>query len=178
MKLYCREGHPYSTKGFQRQPWEVECPECGGRLETGMERNSRSRAGRGLTSVEVPALAEAHLHFSQAVCSWPCWARENRTGHRCWGPVDSHHLAPASWIKQTYRDLPDDELAAILYAVILGCPACRLFHEGLENRSEIIYFEELDPELIDFAQRVDRQYPGRPSLVARLGLESPRKAAA
>lgn len=171
----CPSGHRWKSR-FQAHPSELFCKECG---EAAVPTLKAKTGGTGLSAApESPILAEAHLRFTQLVTEWGCWARDNRLGHRCWGPLDPHHLAPASWIRQTYRDLPDDELAAILYAPILGCPACRLFHEGLENRSEVIYFEELDPELIEFAQKVDRRYPDRPSLLARLELESPRKAAA
>lgn len=174
-KQRCPGGHEWRTR-FQAHPSELFCKECG---EAAVPKLKARSGGAALSAMpESQILAEAHARFSQLVTDWPCWAKENRPGHRCWGPVDPHHLIPASWIKQTFRDLPDDELAAILYAPIIGCPACRLFHEGLENRSQVIHFEELEPELIDFAQRVDRQYAGRPSVLARLELESPRRAAA
>lgn len=179
MKLYCANGctPPYKTRSFQRDPDEVICPNpgCGGRLETGMERNAkakvRSRSG-GLHDVSSAA------HFSNIVRSWPCWAAKNRQGHSCWGRVDPHHLVPADWIRTTYGDLPESGLLRILFNPLLGAPLCRGFHEAIERRSEVIHFEELDPELVEFAEHVDDTYPGLPSMLARLELESPRREAA
>lgn len=174
-KQTCPSGHTWKTK-FQASPRELFCRECGERALPSLRAKS---SGPGLRAeAESPTLAEAHARFTQLVCEWPCWARENRPGHKCWGDIDPHHLVPASWIRQTYGTLPSELLAAILYAPILGAPVCRAFHEALENRSEVIAWHELDDELKVFAHRVDESYPGLPSFMARLELESPKRKAA
>lgn len=184
MKLWCPNGcassSPFKTEGFQRQSHESNCPDCEGRLLTGMELNARkrlSRAGARLRE-ESPAEREARAAFNAAVLAWPCFARENRPGHRCAGRKDAHHLIPKDWIRQTFRDLPEPALLAILFEPLIGCPACRAFHIALEQRTDFIHWDELEPEAIEFCQRIDAKYPGHPSMLARLEIESPKRKAA
>lgn len=187
MKLWCANGchdgegvEPFKTESFERQPHETNCPECGGRLLTGMERNARKRSGSSLRAkAETPAIAEAHARFSQLVTEWPCFfsdkvdGKRRRPDHKCWGPTDPHHAVPASWIREHYRDLSDVELAEILYAPIIGIPLCRRGHEEVEARTGYVYWHELDEELIAFVQSIDAKYPNRPSMLLRLEVESP-----
>lgn len=173
----CRNDHAWKGKsslspGFH--PSETRCPECGEAAEPKMKQGG----GRnGIQAVESPEIAEAHTRFSQLVTEWPCWAKTHRPGHRCWGPVDPHHLVPASWIRHTFSDLPDDELALILYEPVIGAPVCRAYHEALENRSEVIAWHELDDEAKLFCKRIDERYPGHQSMYERLKLESPVREA-
>ncbi len=163
----CRNGHAWEGKSSLSRKFhssELRCPECGSQNEPGMKSRARS---------ESPAVAEAHTRFSELVTEWPCWAKSHRSGHRCWGPVDPHHLVPAEWIRRTFADLPDDDLALILYEPVIGAPVCRAYHEALENRSEVIAWHELDDEAKIFCRRIDEQYPGHQSMYERLKLESP-----
>lgn len=134
-------------------------------------------SGLGLTGKsESRAMADAHTRFSSLVCEWPCFFRGRRKGHSCWGGLDPHHLVPASWLRDTFHDLSDVELGDILYAPIIGVPLCRKAHEAVEARvSEFIYWDELEPECVAFCKGIDEKYPGRPSMLARLELESPRR---
>lgn len=175
----CPDGHTWqglSTMNRRFHPSEASCPECGGRAAPSLKQSSGRR--NGVQATEPRVVADAHLRFSQLVTEWPCWARSNRPGHRCWGPIDPHHLVPATWIRQTFGDLPDDELAAILYEPAIGAPLCRAFHQAVEDRNEIIAWHELDDEAKLFCQRVDERYPGRPSMLERLRLESPAREVA
>ncbi len=163
----CRNGHTWEGKSSLSKrfhPSELRCPECGSQNEPKMKARSRS---------EPPVVAEAHTRFSELVTEWPCWAKSHRRDHRCWGPVDPHHLVPAEWIRRTFADLPDDDLALILYEPVIGAPVCRAFHEALENRSEVIAWHELDDEAKLFCQRIDEQHPGHQSMYERLKVESP-----
>jgi hypothetical protein len=184
----CSNGHTWTgksslSKGFN--PGELLCPKEGcGLPNEGMKSQS---GGSSLRKAEPPILAEAHTRFTQLVTEWPCFFTDSvnrelrRPGHQCWPRRhrDPHHLIPASWIKEHFGDLPAVDLADILYAPDIGVPLCRRAHEAVENRSDFIYWDELDPELLDFCRRIDAKYPGRPSLLERLKLESPvRKAAA
>lgn len=172
MKFGCRNGHTWRSERFQPQPWERTCPECGTPADPTLKAKSTTA---GKLRSESPAETAARQRFREIVCAWPCWARENREGHRCRGPVDPHHLIPADHIRRTYGDLPEPDLLDILYAPVIGAPVCRGLHEALENRSALIYFEELEDDLIHFCKRIDARYPGRPSMLARLELESPRR---
>jgi hypothetical protein len=184
VKLHCENGchPPFKTERFERQPHETNCPECGGRLLTGMERNAKKRGGSSLRAEpEPPVIAEAHTTFSQLVTEWPCFLKDTidgkrrRPDHECWGPVDPHHAVPASWIRGNYSDLADDELAKLLYAPIIGIPLCRRGHQEVEDTNERIYWEELDRELILWVEGIDAKYPDRPSMLTRLQLESPSR---
>ena len=98
------------------------------------------------------------------------------------GELDAHHLIAKSWIQKHFGDLPEDELLAIKYAVILGCPLCRDAHDALPANlkpGDRVFFEELDDDLIEFVRWVDRRYKrrGRPSMEARLLVECPRREA-
>lgn len=104
-----------------------------------------------------------------------------RPGHECYGDLDPHHLIRKSWIQDHFCDLPEDELE-IKYAPIIGCPLCRGAHDALPanlNHGDRVFYEELDPDLIDLVRRVDRRYArrGRPSMETRLELECPRREA-
>lgn len=168
-KHSCENGHEWKSR-FQPAPSELRCPDCGEYAQPKLKAKS---TGYGLRAPESPTVAAAHERFTELVTEWPCWAKAHRPGHICWGPVDPHHLVPASWIKSVFGSLPSELLAEILYAPVIGCPACRKFHDGLENRSEIILLHELDDEVRLFCKRIDEEYPGRPSMLARLELESP-----
>jgi hypothetical protein len=192
----CSNGHTWKgksslSKGFN--PGELLCPEEGcGLPNEGLKSNGSGSSS--LRVVEAPVLAEAHDRFSQLVTEWPCFFTDTVNGkarrrderdpeldHRCWPHRhrDPHHLIPASWIKEHFCDLPDVELADILYAPDIGVPLCRKAHEAVEARTDFIYWDELDPELIDWCRRIEAKYPNRPSILERLKLESPvRKAVA
>jgi hypothetical protein len=170
-KQVCGNGHEWKSR-FQPSFAELRCPEDG----CGLPAEPSLKAGRsGLSKPEPRAIADAHTRFSSLVCEWPCWFRDHRNGHTCWGDLDPHHLVPASWIKDTFRDLSDVELGDILYAPIIGTPLCRKAHDAVENRSAYIYWHELDPECAEFCKQVDARYPGRPSMLSRLELESPKR---
>jgi hypothetical protein len=176
----CSSGHTWSgksslSKGFS--PSELRCPEMGCNLPAEPKLKARGN-GRGSGATEPRVLADAHTRFSSLVTEWPCFFSEHRRNHQCWGPKDPHHLLPASWIKATFRDLPDVDLADILYAPIIGVPLCRKAHEAVEARTEFIYRHELEPELLVFCERKEQEFPGRPSLLERLKLESPVKEGA
>lgn len=177
----CRNGHTWKGKsnlshGFH--PGELNCKECGERADPKLKQ---SASRNGVQAVESDLLAEAHERFSDLVTESPCFladriaGRPRRPDHRCWpaNHRDPHHLVPASWIKATFRDLPDVDLADILYAPIIGAPLCRVGHEAVEARTDFIYWHELDDEAKEFCRQVDEKYPGRPSMLARLELESP-----
>ncbi len=173
-RYHCPNGHTWqgrSSLSPQFSPAELRCPTCGAAAEPKLRQSGGRR--NALQAAEPPVIAEAHRRFTALVTEWPCWARTHRPGHRCWGPVDPHHLVPAAWIRQTFSDLPDDELAAILYEPAIGAPLCRAFHDAVETRAEVIHWHELDDECKLFCQRVDERYPGRPSMLERLRLESP-----
>lgn len=176
----CRNGHAWKGKsslsrGFH--PGELRCPECGSSFKQGAGRPN------GVQAAESSVLAEAHERFSALVTESPCFLADRIAGqprrpdHRCWpaGSRDPHHLVPASWVKATFRDLPDVDLADILYAPIIGAPLCRVGHEAVEARTDFIYWHELDDEAKEFCRRIDEKYPGRPSMLARLELESPKR---
>lgn len=171
-KQHCANGHQWKS-AFQPRPSELRCPKDGCGLPA--EPKLKARSGPGLRAEPEPRiLADAHSRFSTLVTEWPCFFRARRKGHTCWGDLDPHHLVPASWIKQTFGDLPDVDLADILYAPIIGVPLCRKAHEAVEARvSEFIYFDELEPECVQFCKEVDEKCPGRPSMLERLKLESP-----
>lgn len=54
MKLFCANGCEingkpyYKTREFNRAPDETSCPECGARLETGMEQRAKKKGGGSL----------------------------------------------------------------------------------------------------------------------------------
>lgn len=125
---------------------------------------SRKRSGLGAKK-RSQAEREAHAHFRKVVLEWGrekgCWVARFRPEHRCWGPMDPHHLVKAEWIRKTFADLPEDQLLAILYAPIIGCPTCRQGHQEIETRKVVIYQDELDPDCIDFCQRQGRGMYGR-----------------
>lgn len=204
MKLYCPQGHTYKTREFNRAPDETHCtkPGCGARLETGMERNARKKASQrgGRLRDESAAEQEARAKFSRLVREWPCWAKKHRpcehcegdrfnpkTGevctvcngdgkHHCRGPKNAHHLIPVDTLRDAFSDLPEIDFLDIAYAAILGAPACQHnFHAALEDRNDFIFWHELDPELIEFCERIEAKYPDRPSMLDRLRVESPVK---
>jgi hypothetical protein len=173
-KQVCPNGHEWKSR-FQPSPRELFCKEDGCGLPAEPSLRSKS-SGPGLRASEARVVADAHSRFSSLVTEWPCFFRSRRKGHTCWGDIDPHHLVPADWIRQTYRDLPDVDLADILYAPIIGTPLCRKAHEAVEARlSEFIFWHELDAECIEFCKAIDAKHPGRPSMLERLKLESPVK---
>jgi hypothetical protein len=137
---------------------------------------------------ESSAAKAARLAFNENVCAEPCFFADyteagepRRPGHVCDGPKDAHHLIEKQWIKRYFGDLPEDELLEILFATIIGCPLCRYgAHEPVTRKTARIYFDELDPDLIDFCIRIDERYalPSRPSILARLEIECPKREAA
>lgn len=204
----CRYGHTWkgvSSLSPNFDPSMLECATCGSPHESGMERKARKKASqRGGRLRDVSdAEQEALETFSRRVREWPCWARKRRpcercggqgfnpnTGevcgacggdgkHRCRGRKNAHHLIPLDTIRSTHGDLPEPDFLEIAYASIIGAPACQHnFHAALEARTDFIFWHELDPELIEFCQRMDARYSDRPSLLERLKLESPVKKAA
>jgi hypothetical protein len=105
-----------------------------------------------------------------------------RPDHQCSGCLDPHHLIAKSWIQRHFNDLPEDELLAIKYAPIIGCPLCRSAHEGVPANlkpGDRVFYEELDEDLIAFCERIDCRYAkrGRPSMAARLRVECPPRPA-
>jgi len=185
----CSNGHTWTGKSSLSKsfnPGELLCPKQGcGLPNEGMKSNGNGSSS--LRAVESPVLAEAHSRFTQLVTEWPCFFADTvnrelrRPDHQCWPRRhrDPHHLIPASWIKQHFGDLPDVDLADILYASIIGVPLCRRAHEAVEARTDFIYWHELDPELVEWCKRIEAKYPDRQSILERLKLESPvRKAAA
>ncbi|HVQ60398.1 MAG TPA: hypothetical protein VMS60_15975 [Solirubrobacterales bacterium] len=159
----------------------------------GLERTGRLKRGTRLKVTrrrETAAEKRARLHFYFEVCAVDlCFFADvtpalepRRPRHECDGELDPHHLISKSWIQRTFNDLPEDELLEIKYAPIIGCPLCRAGHDALPanlKHGDRVFYEELDPDLIDFVQRVDRRYAkrGRPSMEARLELECPRREA-
>lgn len=181
MKFHCRNKHDWESERFEAEPWEKHCPDCGSPALSGL---SQKINGPGLRrDAESDVLAEAHARFSQLVKEWPCWfswkieGERRRPDHHCWGPRDPHHLIPASFIREHYGELPDIDLADILYDPIIGVPLCRKGHQEVEARTAYIYFDELDDELIEFCIRKDGQYPDCQSLLERLMFESPAREA-
>lgn len=180
-KQTCRNGHDWKSR-FQPSPAELRCPEpgCGLYAEPSLKAKS---GGHGLQSEpESSVLAEAHGRFSTLVTEWPCFfadkvsGQRRRPGHHCWGDIDPHHLIPADFIRKYFGDLPDPELADILYAPIIGVALCRTAHEAVEARTDFIHWQELDPELVVFCVRMDKRYPERRSLLERLKVESPGRS--
>lgn len=172
MKLYCRCGaKPYRTRRFNVDSDEWTCTECGGRRSTTDPAKPRKQLGGSSSSDESRSETEARQRFNEIVCSWPCFFKVHRKGHQCAGRKDAHHLVPKDWIRnQHLSDLPEDELLRVLYAPIIGAPLCRAAHVVAEARTDFIFWEELDPECIEFCQRH--------GMVGRLELESPRRRAA
>lgn len=176
MRFECRNGHRWKSARFEPKPWERMCPHCDLPAESSLKAS-----GEGSGSIrrrESAAERLARQEFNRLVCEWPCWAKDHRASHVCRGPKDAHHLVPKSWIAEMFGDLSEPALLEIKYAPIIGAPACRTFHEGLENRSQLIHWHELDDEAKEFCRRIDEKYPGRPSMLARLELESPKREAA
>lgn len=172
----CGSGHEWRSR-FQPHPSELRCPEDGCGLPAEPTLKAKS-GGLGSSASESRVLADAHSRFTSLVTEWPCFFADRPQGHTCWGDIDPHHLVPASWIKQTFRDLSDPELADILYAPIIGTPLCRKAHEAVEARTQFVYWHELGPELIEFCKQIEAKYPDRPSILERLKLESPIKQGA
>ena len=179
----CSNGHAWTGRSSLSQkfsPSEMLCPKCGVPAEPKLKASSGRR--NAVQATEPAPVAEAHQRFSELVTEWPCFladkvgGKPRRPDHRCWGPKDPHHLVPADWIRRVFADLPEVELADILYAPIIGVPPCRLGHEAVERGvSEHIYWHELDDEAKDFCRRVDERYPGRESMLSRLRMESPAR---
>lgn len=174
---HCRHGHTWKGKSSLSKafdPAELICPKCEAPAETfnGTGQSSLRKAESGV-------LAEAHARFTTLVTEWPCFFADRANGvlrrpdHSCWGRKDPHHLIPARFIKAHYGDLPDPELADILYAPIIGVPLCRRAHDAVERHSDYVYRHELDPALIVQCQEWERRYPDRRSLLEQLRLESP-----
>jgi hypothetical protein len=177
VKFECRNGHRWKSANFHAQPWERMCPKCNVPAEPSLKASSGSGGGP-VQRRESAAERLARQEFNRLVCEWPCWARDHREGHTCRGPKDAHHLVPKSWIADTFGDLSEPALLEIKYAPIIGAPACRTFHDALENRSQLIHWHELDDEAKEFCTRIDEKHSGRPSMLARLELESPKREAA
>jgi hypothetical protein len=173
VKFKCRNGHRWKSASFHAKSWERMCPECNLSAEPSLKGHGGN--GSATRRHESPAERLARQEFNRLVCEWPCWAKDHRPGHTCRGPKDAHHLVPKSWIADTFADLSEPALLEIKYAPIIGAPACRIFHDALENRSQLIHWHELDPECIEFCERIDEKYPARPSMLARLELESPQR---
>src|ERR1700749_1029135 len=155
----CSNGHRWKTR-FTPAPSELRCPEDGCGLPAEPTLKARL-GGPGLGAPEARPLADAHARFSGLVTEWPCFFKEHRCGHSRWGDIDPHHLIPADWIKQNFRDLPDIELADILYAPILGTPLCRKAHEAVEARTAYIHWHELDRSGADRVLQADRSQISR-----------------
>lgn len=195
MKLYCsvNEAHNtpqkiYRTREFNRAPDETHCPQfdtdtgeiCGGRLETGMERNARRKAarsnGRLRERTDAESRAAEEFHDRVAPSGEMCWAKIARKDHVCRGHLEAHHILPVDFWRQRFGDLPEEKLLALMYAPIIGAPLCGGFHAditpGVGGRRDRIYFDELDRELIEHCERLDLEYPGR-GVLARLQLECP-----
>lgn len=153
------------------------------RRRTGLKRSAPMKRRR--PRPETSAAKAARLAFNDNVAAKPCFFADfteagepRRPDHVCDdGPLDAHHLIEKQWIKRYFGDLPEDELLEILFATIIGCPLCRSAHEPVTRKTARIYFEELDPDLIDFCERIDQRYAGqrRPSILARLEVECPRR---
>jgi hypothetical protein len=165
MKFTCPAGHNWKSQRFQPQPWESICPEC---QLPALPSLKAKQARPGLSAVESPQERELHAHFTQAVTAWPCFFsdrvdnRKRRPDHKCWGPIDPHHLVPVEYMKRQLG-LPFE----VMYDPILGVPLCRLAHEAVERSIERIYWDELDPDCIDFC--------AKHGLLPRLELESPKR---
>lgn len=164
-----------------------------GSLKRTEMKRSRGPKRRGRRP-ETAAHKRARLHFDAEVTTDRlCFfadvteaGERRRPRHVCGGNgggLDAHHLIEKQWIQRHFGDLPEDELLAIKYAVIIGCPLCRDAHDALPANlkpGDRVFFEELDEDLIAFVRWVDRRYAkrGRPSMEARLLHECPRRGAA
>jgi hypothetical protein len=171
----CPNGHEWTSlsklsKNFD--PACLLCPDCGAAAKFG--RNSTS-TGFGLKAMaETPEHRAARERFDRLVCEWPCWGKRHRPGHSCRGPKDAHHLVPKDWIGRTFSDLPEDELLAIMFEPVIGMPACRfVLHDALETRADVVLLHELRDDVRLFCKSIDEKYPGHPSMLGRLELESP-----
>jgi hypothetical protein len=156
---------------------------------TGIKRGRGPKRHRRLP--ETAAHKRARLHFdAEVVTERICFFADiteagdrRRPRHVCSdGDLDAHHLIAKSWIQKHFNDLPEDELLAIKYALIIGCPLCRGAHDALPANlkpGDRVFFEELEDDLIEFVRWVDRRYakPGRPSMESRLLVECPRREA-
>lgn len=144
---------PEKTREFQQR----------GRASSAKSLN-RKRSGLGARR-KSDAERKAHDHFREVVIGWGiekgCWVGRHRPGHICHGPMDPHHLVKAEWIRATFGDLPELEFLRILYAPVIGCPACRQGHDEIERRSVVIYQDELTRECIEFCRRQGRGMYGR-----------------
>lgn len=176
MKLLCPLGHEYRTRHFERERDEVACPICGGFLVTPFQRRAEARArARGGRLREIsPAESAAAQRFHNAVTIGnPCWGREHRSGHRCGGALEAHHLLPKEWIhRQLGSSLPLAELLEVKYSPRLGLSVCADLHGRIESRSEIVFFDEVPVATTEFVAVLDLEYPGR-GFLGRLETESP-----
>lgn len=128
------------------------------------------RGGRLRRTARRETLAErlARDHFNTTVCDERCcyfrdvnFADEpRRPGHECRGPLDAHHLVDKQFIREWFKDLPEDEFVAILYAPVIGCPLCRhVAHDAVEKRlTDFIFWEELEDDCVEFCIRTDERY--------------------
>lgn len=181
MRLYCPEegGHEVKVR-FQPSQGERFCPDHRCLLlplSVAKRSKAMGRVGRRESSTEE----RARKHFNAVVTARRCYFSDTtfageprRPGHKCRYPLDSHHLIPKEWMRREL-DLPEDELIAVMFNPLVGAPLCRAAHDAVECRTDFIYLEEIDDDLIDLCERFDRQHPGCRSLLARLEIESPKQ---
>lgn len=145
------------------------------------------RRGGGLKRTqrrESKVEKKARDHFNEVVKGWPCFFSRHRRPHQCKGPKDAHHLIEKQWIRRNYADLPEDELAAILFDSRIGSPLCRYnAHDSVTRKATRIYWDELTEECVEFCREVDQRYLGqltpagirRQSMLVRLERECPKR---
>jgi hypothetical protein len=164
----CPTGHRWRSK-FQPSPRELFCKDCG---ECAFPSLLAKSTGPGLKAIpETQAEREIHGRFSDLVTEWGCFfadridGRKRRPNHLCWGDIDPHHIVPVDYMEKQLG-LPFD----VMYDPLLGVPLCRVGHTEVEDRNDFIYWDELDPEAVDFCRKH--------GLLPRLELESPRRGKA
>jgi hypothetical protein len=160
-KLWCPEGKHEVPVAFQPSAGERWCPEHEG---VHLQPKPKKASGGFRASNETPHRRAAREAFNRAVKQHRCFysayrtldGKARRAGHHCSYPLDAHHIVEKSWIEDNYRDLPEEELLKILFDPRIGAPLCRGGHDAVKSLH--IYWDELEPECIEFCSEVDAQW--------------------
>lgn len=180
--LWCPDGEHTQKVAFKPSAGERFCPEhrCALRpIEKQKAAPKQRWEDSGLQRLEDLA----RVNFGRIVTGKRCFLSDvdpdgtpRRPDHICTFPLDPHHLVEVQWMRRELV-LPPEDLIAVMFNPIIGCPLCRGGHALVELRvAEFIYWPELRLETIEFCELVDAATPeGTPSMLGRLEIESPKR---
>jgi hypothetical protein len=101
-----------------------------------------------------------HAFYESVLEKGRCWMADV-VRHKCDGPIDPAHLLPKQRLKHiASARYPGDrpKMLELVWSPDNGIPLCRAAHHKLDNGFIRLYWHQLPPEAVRFAQEWDLEW--------------------